>query len=219
MPLRVAILISGRGSNMTALAKYAAQDDVPAEIAVVLADQPAEGLAAAEKLGLPTAAILRSDYATAADHEAAIIEALDQAKADVVFLAGYMRLLSARFCHDYEGRLFNIHPSLLPRHKGLDTHAKALAAGDEAHGCSVHMVSPEMDDGLVLAQRQVRITPDDTEESLAAKVLKQEHLLYPALLGALASGLLVIKDGVPEMQIGPLPGQINGQEAPMNWPI
>ena len=219
MPLRVAILISGRGSNMTALAKYAAQDDVPAEIALVLADKPAAGLTVAEEMGLTTAAILRSDYQNAASHEAAIMNAIDHAKADVIFLAGYMRLLSAKFCQDYEGRLFNIHPSLLPRHKGLDTHSKALAAGDETHGCSVHMVSPEMDDGLVLAQRQVAVSKNDSEESLAAKVLTEEHLLYPALLGALASGLLAITDGVPEMQIGLLPGQISGEKGQMKWPI
>ncbi|MCE2518117.1 MAG: phosphoribosylglycinamide formyltransferase, partial [Alphaproteobacteria bacterium] len=204
MPLRLAILISGRGSNMEALAHYTAQPDVPAEIVLVLADAEAAGLETAAQLGLAARSVRRSD------HVAAVMAAIDSSRADVVFLAGYMRLLSPQFCACYADRLFNIHPSLLPRHKGLDTHARAIAAGDSIHGCSVHMVTEEMDDGLVLAQREVPVHPDDTPETLAARVLIEEHHLYPSLLGALATGLLTITDGVPEMAIGILPGKIKG---------
>lgn len=219
MPLRLAILISGRGSNMEALARYAAQPEVPAEIVLVLADQEAAGLAVAEEMGIPALALPRSDFASTADHEAAIMAAIDNAAADAVFLAGYMRLLSAVFCGHYADRLFNIHPSLLPRHKGLDTHTRAIAAGDKHHGCSVHMVTEEMDDGLVLARRIVTVRPDDTPDQLAARVLAEEHQLYPSLLGALATGLLTITDGVPEMAIGTLPGDIDGRGGVVRWPV
>ena len=197
MTLKLAILISGRGSNMVALADYAAQEDVDCEIVAVIADKNAAGLEIAAEKGLSAHAILRSDYTSKEAHEAAVIEAIDRTGADVVFLAGYMRLLSADFCTHYQDRLFNIHPSLLPRHKGLDTHEKAIAAGDKTHGCSVHLVTEEMDDGLVLAQREVTVLEDDSPERLAKRVLVEEHQLYPALLGALCSGLLKIEDGIP----------------------
>jgi phosphoribosylglycinamide formyltransferase-1 len=224
MTLRLAIMISGRGSNMEALLHYAEQDDVPAEVVLVLANQDAAGLKTAEKHGVPTAQFARKDYKSKSEQEAAIIAAIDKAGvdkagADAVFLAGYMQILSADFCAHYAGRLFNIHPSLLPRHKGLDTHAKAIAAGDQTHGCSVHLVTEEMDDGLVLAQREVDIAADDTPEHLAGRVLIEEHKLYPSLLGALASGLLTVEDGVPQMQIGVIPGRIDGLEHPIRWPI
>lgn len=219
MTLRLAILISGRGSNMKALIDYAAQDDVAAEVVLVAADQDAKGLGIAADHGIKTVSILPENGQSKAEHEARVMAAIDDAKADVIFLAGYMRLLSADFCQYYADRLFNIHPSLLPRHKGLDTHAKAIAAGDTHHGCSVHLVTAEMDDGLVLAQRQVEIAPDDNAESLADKVLAEEHQLYPALLGALAAGLLTVKNGNPEMSIGIIPGRINGSPYPIRWPV
>lgn len=217
MTLKLAILISGRGSNMVALADYAAQEDVDCEIVAVIADKNAAGLAIAAEKGLSAYAVLRSDYTSKEAHEAAVIKAIDDAEADAVFLAGYMRLLSAHFCTHYQGRLFNIHPSLLPRHKGLDTHEKAIAAGDKTHGCSVHLVTEEMDDGLVLAQREVPVLDDDSPERLAARVLVEEHQLYPALLGALCSGLLTIEDGIPQMAIGTLPGTISGTVK--EWPV
>ena len=217
MALKVAILISGRGSNMVALADYAAQDEVDCEIVAVIADCEAAGLAIAAERGLKAICVNRQDYPDKTAHEAAVISAIDHAGADAVFLAGYMRLLSAAFCHYYQDKLFNIHPSLLPRHKGLDTHARAIAAGDRRHGCSVHLVTEDMDDGLVLAQRDVPVMAGDTPDSLAARVLVQEHQLYPALLGALSSGLLAIRDGVPEMKIGILPGLIAGKKT--QWPM
>ena len=217
MPLKLAILISGRGSNMVALADYIAQEDVECEIVVVLADKDAAGLQIAADRGITTALVNSGDYPDKAAHEAAVISALDNAGADIIFLAGYMRLLSAEFCAHFQDRLFNIHPSLLPRHKGLDTHEKAIAAGDKVHGCSVHLVTEEMDDGLVLAQREVPVFDDDTPDILAARVLKEEHQLYPALLGALVAGLLTVQHGIPEMKIGTLPGRIGGDVR--QWPI
>ena len=218
MSYRLAILISGRGSNMIALADYALQDAVDAEIAVVIADKPAAGLDLAKARGMPVQMIDRQDYSTRQDHEAAIMNLIDSLDVDGVFLAGYMRVLSAEFCQHFNHRLFNIHPSLLPRHKGLDTHQRALDAGDETHGCSVHLVTAELDDGPVLIQREVDVMDNDDANSLAARVLTQEHIIYPMVLGALASGLLSVSDGDIEMKIGQLPGVIPNAPAPLNWP-
>jgi formyltetrahydrofolate-dependent phosphoribosylglycinamide formyltransferase len=214
--LKLAILISGRGSNMLALADYAIQNDVPCDIVAVIADRPATGLALADDRGLPVHEIPSFDYADKAAHEEVVCGVIDQSGADVIFLAGYMRLLSAGFCSRYRDRLFNIHPSLLPRYKGLDTHTRVLAAGEQNHGCSVHLATAEMDDGPVLAQREVPVMADDTAEALAERVLAQEHHLYPAVLGALASGLLKVKDGKFKCEAGILPGLIGGQK--QRWP-
>ena len=218
MSYRLAILISGRGSNMIALADYALQDAVDAEIAVVIADKPAAGLDLAKARGIPVQMIDRQDYSTRQDHEAAIMNLIDSLDVDGVFLAGYMRVLSAEFCQHFNHRLFNIHPSLLPRHKGLDTHQRALDAGDETHGCSVHLVTAELDDGPVLIQREVDVMDNDDADSLAARVLTQEHIIYPMVLGALASGLLSVSDGDIKMKTGQLPGVIPNAPAPLNWP-
>ena len=218
MSYRLAILISGRGSNMIALADYALQDAVDAEIAVVIADKPAAGLDLAKARGMPVQMIDRQDYSTRQDHEAAIMNLIDSLDVDGVFLAGYMRVLSAEFCQHFNHRLFNIHPSLLPRHKGLDTHQRALDAGDETHGCSVHLVTAELDDGPVLIQREVDVMDNDDANSLAARVLTQEHIIYPMVLGALASGLLSVSDGDIKMKTGQLPGVIPNAPAPLNWP-
>ena len=219
MPFRVAILISGRGSNMLALADYAMQDAVDADIAMVIADQDAPGLAFAQDRGLPTALIDFKTYGSTHDHEAAVIKAIDDAGADAVFLAGYMRVLSAEFCQHYRNRLFNIHPSLLPRHKGLNTHQRALDAGDKTHGCSVHLVTAALDDGPVLIQREVPVYDDDTADLLAARVLEHEHQIYPMTLGAIAAGLLTTSGGEVEMRIGTLPGVIAGCPSPISWPV
>ena len=218
MSYRLAIMISGRGSNMIALADYALQETVDAEVAVVIADQPAAGLDLAQSRGIPVKIIDRQDYASRRDHEAAIIKLIDGLDVDGVFLAGYMRVLSAEFCQHFSHRLFNIHPSLLPRHKGLDTHQRALDAGDKSHGCSVHLVTAELDDGPVLIQREVEVLDDDDADSLAARVLTQEHIIYPMVLGALASGLLNVSNGNIEMNIGQLPGAIPHCSTPIQWP-
>ena len=203
---------------MVALADYAAQNAVDANVAIVIADQPAEGLKVAADKGIPTRLINRQDYSNRHDHEQAIIHAIDHVQVDGVFLAGYMRVLSPDFCQHYQNRLFNIHPSLLPKYKGLDTHQRALDAGDDIHGCSVHMVTPELDDGPVLIQREVAVLNTDTASSLAERVLVQEHILYPMVLGALAHGLLSAADGNINMQIGQLPGVIPHCACPIAWP-
>jgi formyltetrahydrofolate-dependent phosphoribosylglycinamide formyltransferase len=192
MRRRVAILISGRGTNMEALLHAAAAPDYPAEIVLVLSNQPeAPGLAAAAAAGIPTRAIdhrpFRGDRSA---HEAAIADALDAAGADIICLAGYMRLLTPFLVQRYAGRMLNIHPSLLPAFPGLHTHARAIAAGAKLHGCTVHLVTETMDDGPILAQSAVPVLPDDTEASLAARVLAQEHTTYALALQLLAANAL-----------------------------
>ncbi len=178
-PARVAVLISGRGSNMQALAGE--QGDVY-RIALVASDRPdAAGLAWAREHGLHTFALSPNGIGKAA-YEAALDVALRDAGAEWIALAGYMRLLSDAFVARWRGRIINIHPSLLPKYKGLDTHARAIAAGDAAGGCSVHIVTEELDGGQVLGRAEVPILPGDTPESLAARVLIEEHRLYPAVL-------------------------------------
>lgn len=194
--MKIAIFISGRGSNMEAILNAFGEPDSPVETVLVLSDQAeAMGLKSAQSRGIATIAITRDNYENRDAHEAAIAEAVEQSGTELICLAGFMRLLSASFVARFADRIINIHPSLLPRHKGLDTHKRALEAGDEWHGCTVHLVNAEMDGGAVIAQARVPVLPDDDEESLAARVLEQEHKLYPAVVGMIAKGELVIKDG------------------------
>ena len=180
---RVAVLISGRGSNMEALAKAAAQPDYPAEIVLVASSKAgAAGLETAAALGLATAAIPSRDHPTRDSFDAALTHALEAHGTEAIALAGFMRILTPGFIRRWQGRIVNIHPSLLPRYPGLDTHARALAAGDAQAGCTVHIVTETLDDGPILAQAEVPILPDDTPDSLAARVLEQEHRLYPQAL-------------------------------------
>lgn len=186
---RVAILISGRGSNMSALIEAARAPDFPASIAGVFSNRPdAPGLAIAAESGIPTAALSHRDFDGKPAFEAAMNAVLDGWAPDVVCLAGFMRLLSAEFCERWAGRLINIHPSLLPKHKGLHTHEQALADGSTEHGCTVHFVTPGMDEGPIIAQSRVPILPGDTPDTLAARVLAEEHRLYPAALAIVLSG-------------------------------
>jgi phosphoribosylglycinamide formyltransferase-1 len=187
---RVAILISGRGSNMTALVEAARDPAYPAEIVGVLSNRAdAGGLQYAWLAGVPTEVCSRRDYPSKEAFEAGMESVLAEWQPDIVCLAGFMRLLSPEFCTRWAGRLINIHPSLLPRHKGLHTHEAALVAGDREHGCTVHYVTPGMDEGPVIAQARVPVLPGDTVESLAARVLVEEHRLYPKALAMVASGL------------------------------
>ncbi len=175
---RVGILISGRGSNMMALVEQASGY----EVTLVASDKPdAAGLDWAREKGLATFALSPRAIGKAA-YEAAIDAALRDAGAEVIALAGYMRLLSDDFVSRWRGRIVNIHPSLLPLYKGLDTHGRAIAAGDAFGGCSVHVVTEELDGGAVLGQARVAIAPDDTADTLAARVLHAEHALYPRIL-------------------------------------
>jgi formyltetrahydrofolate-dependent phosphoribosylglycinamide formyltransferase len=187
---RTAILISGRGSNMAALLEATRDPDFPAEIALVLSNRAdAGGLAVAGAAGVPTAVVASRPFGgDRAAHEAAVQAVLEEHGISLVCLAGYMRLLTPYLVGRWAGRMLNIHPSLLPAFPGLDTHARALAAGAKLHGCTVHLVTEAMDAGPILAQAAVPVLPDDTEASLAARVLAQEHALYPAALRQAAGG-------------------------------
>jgi phosphoribosylglycinamide formyltransferase-1 len=188
MKQRAAVLISGRGSNMVALLEAARDPAYPVEIVLVLSNQPrAPGLHLAETAGIPALAIdHRAFKGDRAAHEAAIDAALRAANVQIVCLAGYMRLLTPLLVERWAGRMLNIHPSLLPAFPGLDTHERALAAGVKLHGCTVHLVTQTMDAGPILAQAAVPVLPDDTADSLAARVLVQEHVIYPPALGLFA---------------------------------
>jgi len=186
---RVVIFISGSGSNMEALIRAAQTPDFPAEIISVFSDKSdAGGLAKAQAAGIETQVFTRNDYASKDAHEDAILEALALLNPDIICLAGYMRLLSAKFIAPYEGRILNIHPSLLPLFAGLHTHQRALDAGMKLAGCTVHLVTEGMDEGPILAQAAVPIVEGDTESSLAARVLKAEHKIYALALSKFASG-------------------------------
>ena len=192
MKRRTAILISGRGSNMTALLAAARDPAYPAEIVLVLSNNPdAAGLTTAAAAGIPTLAIDHRPFKGDREaHEAAIDAALRAAGTELVCLAGYMRLLTPVLVDAWAGRMLNIHPSLLPAFPGLHTHARALKAGVKEHGCTVQLVTLGMDEGPILAQATVPVLPDDTEDSLAARVLVQEHRLYPEVLAAVAASPL-----------------------------
>ncbi len=186
---RVAILISGRGSNMSALIEAATAPDYPAEIVGVFSNDPqAAGLAIASAEGVATAGISHRGYPDKRSFEAAMTTVLEEWEVDLICLAGFMRLLSPEFCTRWADKLINIHPSLLPAHKGLHTHEAALAAGDAEHGCTVHYVTPGMDEGPVIARARVPVLPGDTAETLAARVLIEEHKLYPHALAMVARG-------------------------------
>ncbi len=188
MKKRVAILISGRGSNMTALIEAAKAKDYPAEIALVVSNRPdAAGLDRARSCGIPTAVI---DHTTFGGDRETFEHALDQElreqRIDLVCLAGFMRLLTPWFVNRWSGRMLNIHPSLLPQFKGLHTHRRALEAGVKRHGATVHFVVAEMDAGPIVMQDSVAVHENDTEETLAARVLELEHQIYPRALRAVA---------------------------------
>jgi phosphoribosylglycinamide formyltransferase-1 len=179
---KVGILISGRGSNMAALVEAARAPDCPFEVGMVVSDKPdAAGLSWAAEQGVSTFAQSPKGMPKA-EYEARIDAALRAAGVELIALAGYMRLLSPAFVDRWAGRILNIHPSLLPRYKGLDTHARAIAAGDAVAGCSVHLVTEELDAGAVLGRAEVPVHPGDTAETLAARVLVEEHRLYPHVL-------------------------------------
>jgi len=194
---RVAILISGRGSNMLALIKAAAANDYPAEIALVVSNEPgAEGLQRANAAGIATAVIDHRRFGKDREtFERALHDKLVTSAIEIVCLAGFMRLLTPWFVQQWDGRLLNIHPALLPAFKGLDTHARALAAGVKQHGATVHFVAPEMDSGPIIAQRAVPVLAGDTEQSLAARVLEVEHQLYPLAVRLVAEGRVAVVGG------------------------
>lgn len=197
MRRRAAILISGRGSNMAALLAAAADPAYPAEIALVLSNRAdAAGLARAEAAGVPVAVVESRAFRGDRDgFERAMETEFARHGVELLALAGFMRVLTPGFVERWEGRLVNIHPSLLPAFPGLDTHQRALEAGVRLHGCTVHLVSAGVDEGPILAQAAVPVLAGDTPESLAARVLEQEHRLYPAALAWLAAGRVRLENG------------------------
>lgn len=179
------ILISGRGSNAMAIVEAAARGVLPVPVHAVIADGPAAGLEPAAEKGVDTAMVPRKAFPDRTAFEAALAETIAGFRPRLIVLAGFMRVLSAGFVERHAGRMVNIHPSLLPKYRGLDTHDRALAAGDAEHGASVHWVTPELDAGPVIAQAKVPVLDRDDAETLAGRVLEQEHRLYPAALALL----------------------------------
>lgn len=191
MKPRIVILISGRGSNMAALLAA----DLPLEIAAVISNRPgAAGLALAATRGVAAEVVDHQAYATREAFDQALSEAIDRHQPQLVVLAGFMRILTPAFIRHYQGRLLNIHPSLLPAFPGLHTHRQALQAGVRIHGCTVHFVTEQLDHGPIVAQAAVPVLPDDTEETLAARVLESEHRIYPEALRWWAEGRLTLQD-------------------------
>jgi len=190
----VAVLISGRGSNMTSLLAAASDPAYPAEIALVLSNRPeAPGLATAREHGVATVAIDHKHHLSREEFERAMQAVLEARGIELICLAGFMRLLTPWFVERWTGRMINIHPALLPLYKGLHTHERALADGVKLHGASVHFVVPGMDEGPIIAQAAVPVLDGDTPATLGARVLAQEHVIYPLALGLLAGGRLTIE--------------------------
>lgn len=193
-PLKLAVLISGRGSNMAAIAQACLAGQIAAELVVVISDRgDAQGLAAAATLGLATVVLEPAQFENRAQFEAALAQAIDASGAELVVLAGFMRVLSPVFVAGYAGRLLNIHPSLLPEFKGLDTHRRVLQSGRREHGASVHFVTAELDGGPVICQVRVPVRADDSEHSLAARVVLEEHRIYPKVIALIAAGRLALR--------------------------
>lgn len=193
----IVILISGRGSNMEALVHAAKSEQWPARIVAVISNKAdAKGLEFAASHGIPTAVVANKDFASRAEFDAALQAAIDRFAPDLVVLAGFMRILTPAFVAHYDGRLLNIHPSLLPKFPGLHTHQQALDAGEPVHGATVHFVTAELDHGPVVAQASVDVLPGDTADTLAARVLVQEHQLYPRAIRLFIEDRLSIDNGI-----------------------
>jgi len=187
--IRLVVLISGRGSNLQAILDGAKSGTLPVEIRAVISNRPdAYGLERARQAGIPTAVVDHQAFPDRQAFEAVLQQRIDAENPALVILAGFMRILSAGFVEHYRGRLLNIHPSLLPKYRGLHTHERALADGEREHGASVHFVIPELDSGPVIVQARVPVLPDDDPDTLAARVLAQEHRLYPQAIRWFAEG-------------------------------
>jgi phosphoribosylglycinamide formyltransferase-1 len=212
--LDLAVLISGRGSNMLAIAQACSSGRIRARVARVIADRPeAPGLDLARQQGLETCVIAAQAFRDRPAFEHALAEAIEASGARLVVLAGFMRVLSPAFVQRFQGAMLNIHPSLLPRHPGLHTHERVLAAQESVHGASVHFVTSELDAGPIVLQAQVPVLPGDTVERLSARVQRQEHIIYPEVIGQIASGRLRLVDGRPWLDgrpLSPAPVRIAG---------
>lgn len=206
---QIVILISGRGSNMEAIVEACERERWPARVAAVISNKAdAEGLRYAAARGIATAVVSHRDYATREDFDAALAERIDAFAPDAVALAGFMRILTTGFVRRYEGRLLNIHPSLLPAFAGLHTHERALEAGCKVAGATVHFVTPDLDHGPIIAQAVVPVLPGDTPQALAARVLVKEHLIYPRAVRwvveeqlQLDAGVVRHKAGAPQLEL------------------
>ncbi len=204
--LRAGVLISGRGSNLQALIDACASPDYPAEIALVISnDAAAEGLARAAKAGIATRVIEHRKFPTREAFDAALDRALSERGIELVCLAGFMRVLTPGFVAAWRDRLINIHPSLLPAFRGLRTHERALAAGVRLHGCTVHYVGPEVDEGPIIVQAAVPVLPDDDAAMLAARVLAAEHRCYPLAVKLIAQGRVRVAEGRVRIDGAPSP--------------
>lgn len=191
--LRTGVMISGRGSNLQALIDACADPAFPAEIVLVVSNRAnAQGLARAQAAGIATQVISHRDYSDRESFDAAMTAAFEAAEVELICMAGFMRLVTKEFVEHWRDRLINIHPALLPAFKGLDTHARALAAGAKTHGCTVHFVRHEMDTGPIIGQEAVPVLPGDTPDTLAARVLEAEHRLFPHCLRLIAEGRVKI---------------------------
>jgi len=180
LPLRLVVLISGNGSNLQAIIDDIANNNLPAQIVAVISNKAdAYGLKRAKKAGIEQRVLSYSDFTDRNHYDIALKHLIDEFQPDLIILAGFMRILSNEFVEHYSQKMMNIHPSLLPKYKGLNTHQRVLDAGDKEHGCSVHFVTPELDDGPVILQAKVEVKDNDTAEILAARVHEQEHIIYP----------------------------------------
>ena len=196
MTLRLAILISGRGSNMEAVARACRDGRIDATVDVVISDRDgARGLDIARELGIATQVVAWKSFADRAAFEGALAERIEAHRAEVIVLAGFMRVLSPQFAQAYAGRLINIHPALLPKHRGLHTHERVLAAGDAEHGASVHFATAELDGGPVILQSRIDVRPGESEKDLSSRVLATEHVILPRVLGWMATGRLAWREG------------------------
>jgi len=203
-PIGLVVLISGNGSNLQAIIDAIAAGEIPAQIRAVISNNPdAYGLERARRAGIPVEVVDHRDFPDRESYDRALQAVIDRYRPDLVVLAGFMRILTPAFVEHYAGRMLNIHPSLLPRYQGLDTHRRVLEAGDSVHGVSVHFVTPELDSGPIVLQAEVPVDPGDTEADLARKVHAEEHVIYPRVIRWFAEGRLkldgdrVLLDGRP----------------------
>jgi phosphoribosylglycinamide formyltransferase-1 len=193
---RITILMSGRGSNMAALIDSVLECRIAGAVTHVISNRPdAAGLDFARRHGIATSVVDHRAFASRDAFDAALAEKIDSGEPDLIVLAGFMRILGRAFVERYQGRMLNIHPSLLPAYPGTDTHARALADGAARHGCTVHFVSAEVDGGPIAAQAEVSVLPDDDAETLAARVLEQEHRLLPEVVGWFCAGRIALENG------------------------
>lgn len=194
-PLRLVVLLSGNGSNLQAIIDSINNDALPAQIVAVISNKAdAYGLQRARQAGIPAEVLAHTDFADRALYDQALKQRIDHYQPDLVVLAGFMRILSDEFVEHYTGRMLNIHPSLLPEYKGLNTHQRVLDAGEKEHGCSVHFVTPALDDGPVILQARVEVKENDTPESLAERVHAEEHRIYPEAIRLFAENKISLKN-------------------------